>query len=67
VCVAALDSIVQRVLLRTPRAMAQLEKCCLSLTGPHAIEAAAAAFWRNWGNVSHDFSADYSLVRSDGR
>ena len=64
----ALRDIVARVLRlsHSPRDVERLEQCCLSLTGPHALEHAAASFWHNWTSVSHEYSSDYSLTRRDG-
>lgn len=64
----ALRDIVARVirLSSSPRDVKRLMQCCLSLTGPHALEHAAASFWRNWTSVSREFSGDYSLTRLDG-
>ena len=64
----ALRRIVERVLNlpRSPSDVAQLKRCCLSLTGPHALEHAAAAYYSNWSSVSHEYSGDYALTRRDG-
>ena len=64
----ALRRIVMRVLNlpRSPSDIGHLKRCCLSLTGPHALEHAAAAYYRNWSSVSHEYSGDYALARRDG-